>query len=67
MQQDAPPVEIHLARFDTEAMLTFPIASFAFNLQPYIFPVFFPTKESSLGDTVKRLMFDEVTALARLP
>jgi hypothetical protein len=51
-----------MARLDTQAMLTFPIASFAFNLQPYIFPVFFPTKETSLGNTVKRLMFDEVKA-----
>jgi amino acid permease len=55
-----------MARFDSEAMLTFPIASFAFNLQPYIFPVFFPTKETSLGDTVKRLMFDEVRAPVRI-
>ena len=60
--QDAPPVIVHLAKFDMQSMLTFPIASFAFNLQPYIFPVFFPTKEASNGDTVKKLMFDEVRA-----
>jgi hypothetical protein len=52
-------VEVHLAKFDMQSMLTFPIASFAFNLQPSARCIF-PSKEAFVGDPVKRLMFDVV-------
>ena len=39
MQDDG--LTVKMVNFDGKMLLTAPIASFAFNLQPYIFPVFY--------------------------
>jgi hypothetical protein len=48
-------INVEYVNLNTSMLLTFPIASFSFNLQPYIFPVFFEGDEEPVKGEKERV------------